>query len=154
VRIRNLIEQRRRLQEHFMVQAGAVTDLLEKQKESPEWMSMDDRFLQKVRGIVEDHIPDSEFTVEAFSEAMHVSRVQLHRKLKALIDLSAGDYIRTLRLNKAADMLSHHTATITEIAYEVGFNNPSYFSECFKKQFGLTPTEFVNSRSQSACGGL
>jgi signal transduction histidine kinase/ligand-binding sensor domain-containing protein/DNA-binding response OmpR family regulator len=143
IRIRNLIEQRLRLQKHFLIKAGAVIPLQSNQKLSAEMVSMDDKFMQKVRCIAEDHIPDADFTIEAFSHEMHLSRVQLHRKLKALMGLSASDYIRKLRLNRAAELILNHTATITEIAYEVGFNNPSYFSECFKKQFGKLPSEYT-----------
>jgi len=74
---------------------------------------------------------------------MAMSQSQLYRKLKALVDLSPNEMIRTLRLNRAAELLAHHTGNIAEIAYEVGFNNPSYFSECFRKQFGTLPSEYT-----------
>jgi len=76
-----------------------------------------------------------------------ISRVQLHRKLSALVGQSAGDFIRTIRLNKAAQLLKKKSGTISEIAYDVGFSNPSYFSKCFRKQFGKLPSEVIISDS-------
>ena len=69
--------------------------------------------------------------------------MQLHRKLRALVNQSAGELIRTIRLNKAAVLLKEKTGNIAEIAYDVGFTNPSYFSECFRKQFGMLPSEYT-----------
>jgi AraC-like DNA-binding protein len=77
---------------------------------------------------------------------MNLSRTQVHRKLRALINQSATEFIRTVRLNYSRMLLSHKTGNISEIALEVGFSNPGYFSECFRKQFGLTPSAFVNSK--------
>jgi len=71
-----------------------------------------------------------------------MSRSQLHRKLVALTDLSATEFIRTYRLNLAKEMIEKNTGTISEIAYEVGFNSPSYFSKSFKEKFGVSPSEF------------
>ena len=92
--------------------------------------------------IVEIHLSDSDFSVEEFASQMAMSRVQLHRKMKAIADLSPGDFVRSFRLNKAAEMLKSKSGNVTEIAYAVGFNNPSWFAECFKKQFGVLPSEF------------
>jgi AraC-like DNA-binding protein len=71
-----------------------------------------------------------------------MSRSQLHRKLVALTDLSATEFIRSYRLNLAKEMIEKNTGTISEIAYEVGFNSPSYFSKAFKEKFGVSPSEF------------
>ena len=87
-------------------------------------------------------LSDSEFKVHEFSEEMALSHSQLYRKLQALINQSPNEFIRTTRLHKAAQLLAKHSANVSEIAYEVGFNNPSYFAECFKKQFGVLPSEY------------
>jgi AraC-like DNA-binding protein len=73
---------------------------------------------------------------------MSMSRVQLHRKLTALVEQPASEFIRTIRLNKAASLLKKKSGNIAEIAYDVGFTNPSYFSECFRAQFGKLPSEY------------
>jgi signal transduction histidine kinase/DNA-binding response OmpR family regulator len=132
VRIKNLISQRRRLRERYLKTAGAS---LFKATETPaaELLSMDEQFLRRVKHMVENRLSDADFSVDELASAVHLSRVQLHRKLKALIDIPASDYIRTLRLNKAAELLEHKTANIAEIAYDVGFTNPGHFSEAFKK---------------------
>jgi AraC-like DNA-binding protein len=104
--------------------------------------SMDEKFLQKAFGIVEEHLDDSEFTVEQFVQLMAMSQMQLYRKLKALAGLSANEFIRTTRLNHAAQMIKKKSGNIAEICYAVGFNNPSWFAECFKKQFGVSPSEY------------
>ena len=72
-----------------------------------------------------------------------MSRMQLHRKLRALTDKSSGEFVRALRLKRAAELLSQHFGNITQVAYEVGFNNPSYFAECFRRQFGELPSEYA-----------
>jgi len=141
VRIRNLIDQRQKLKDIYVKESGAGRFLVS-EKPAGELLSMDEQFLRKVKRIVENHISESAFGVEDFAFEVNLSRVQLHRKLKALIDLSASDYIRTLRLNKAAELIAHKTANIAEIAYDVGFTNPSHFSESFKKHFGVLPSEF------------
>jgi len=138
VRIKNLINQRQRLKEKYKsryVFAG--------EKDQDEMLSSDERFLQKAGEFIRQNLADPELSVESFSGFMAMSQSQLYRKLKALVDLSPNEMIRTLRLNRAAELLAHHTGNIAEIAYEVGFNNPSYFSECFRKQFGTLPSEYT-----------
>jgi DNA-binding response OmpR family regulator len=80
---------------------------------------------------------------EQFITEMAMSQVQLYRKLKALLNLSANEFIRSLRLNYAARLIGKKAGNIAQVSYAVGFNNPSYFAECFKKQFGITPREFA-----------
>jgi AraC-like DNA-binding protein len=74
---------------------------------------------------------------------MNMSRMQLHRKLKALTDHSPGEFIRVIRLRRAAALLKEKAGNIAEVAYDVGFTNPSYFSECFKKLYGKLPSEYA-----------
>jgi len=73
---------------------------------------------------------------------MNLSRTQLFRKIKALTGLSPNDFIKDIRLKRAAEMIRQKVDIITQIGYAVGFNDQSYFTKCFKKQFGVTPTEF------------
>jgi DNA-binding response OmpR family regulator len=145
VRIRNLIEQRRKLKERYLKASGAGRFMV---SEIPagELLSMDEQFLRKVKRVVENHLADSGFSVDELASEVYLSRVQLHRKLKALIDMPASDYIRTLRLNRAAELIAHKTANIAEIAYDLGFANPGHFSEAFRKQFGVLPSEFSSRK--------
>ena len=94
---------------------------------------------------------ESEFlldNVEALAAAMNMSRSSLHRKIKALTDLSSLDFIRIIRLKHAAELLQEGELRINEICDRVGFQSPSYFAKVFQKQFGVTPTEFVQQNKQ------
>ncbi len=135
-RVKNLIEGRRKLRERFSREITL-------QPASIPMTSMDEKLLQHVMKIVEEHIGDSTFGVEAFGREAGMSRTQLHRKLKALTDQSPGDFIRIMRLKRAAELLNNQVASIAEVAFMVGFNDPSYFTKCFQKQFGRTPSEFI-----------
>jgi len=152
VRIKNLILQRKILQGRFLKNAEIIG--LNRLMGLPDngIPSVDQQFLRKAIRMVEQHLNDDKFTVEQFTEAMAVSQMQLYRKLKALVNLSTSEFIRFVRLNNAAMLLRQQAGNIAEIAYAVGFNNPSYFAECFKKQFGQTPSEFADlkkSKSQA-----
>ncbi|MDQ3534289.1 MAG: ATP-binding protein, partial [Bacteroidota bacterium] len=136
VRIKNLIDSRRKLREIFSreITLGPTSITIN---------SVDEQFLQRIMKIIEEHMEDTSFDVEIFSREAGLSKIQLHRKLKALTNESPGDFIRIMRLKRAADLLSQNAGTIAEVAYKVGFQEPSYFTRCFHKQFGKTPSEFM-----------
>lgn len=138
VRVQNLIEQRKKLAIRFQERILITTTPLKE-------LSLDDRFLNKVREIVESNLSDPLFTVERMAEEANLSRTQLLRKLKALTGISPNEFIRDLRLKRAAEMIEQRVDTITQIGYAVGFNDQSYFSKCFKKHFGVAPTEYANA---------
>ncbi len=139
LRIKNLIDQRKKLREKFSREITlepkdiAVT-------------STDEKFLTRVLEIVEKNVSNENFTAEDFAENVGMSKTHLNRKLNALTDTSANEFIRTYRLKKAAGLLSGRSGNISEIAYEVGFSNPSYFAESFKKLFGYSPSEYLQSK--------
>ena len=135
VRIRNLIEQRRKLREHFKKE-GLI------ELEDKEITSIDKKFLQKAVEIINKNLSDTSFGVEMFAEEVSMSRRNLDRKLVALTGDSPGDLIRRLRLIYASKLLMQKFGNISEIALEVGFSNPAYFSKCFREQFGITPSEY------------
>lgn len=105
--------------------------------------SVDAAFLQKAIEVVEKHISDFDYDSKEFCREIGMSRSQLHRKLKGLTAQSASEFIRTLRLKRAASMLSQSHLPVEEVSYRVGFKSPAYFTKCFKKHFGKTPTEFL-----------
>jgi DNA-binding response OmpR family regulator/nitrogen-specific signal transduction histidine kinase len=137
VRIRNLIELRKSLREHYLGEIKLIPFPTSKAMES-----MDEQFLRKSVDEVEKNIADAEFSVEMFGQNIGMSRMQLHRKITALTGQTAGEFIRNLRLRCAAKLISKKAGTIAEIAYDTGFTTPSYFTECFKKYFGKSPSEF------------
>ncbi|HEX8531654.1 MAG TPA: ATP-binding protein, partial [Cytophagales bacterium] len=100
-------------------------------------------FLEKTIRIIEAHIMDESFTVETLQREIGMSRMQLHRKLKALTNQSASDFIRSIRLKRAADLLQRPGIPVAEAAYLSGFGHLSYFSKCFKEQFGVLPSEYT-----------
>ncbi|SEJ40432.1 Tetratricopeptide repeat-containing protein [Dyadobacter sp. SG02] len=103
-------------------------------------------FLEKVIRIIDEHISQEDFNVEMLQQEMGMSRMQLHRKLKALTDQSASDFIRYIRLQRAADLLQKSGSPVAEVAYKSGFNHLSYFSKCFKEQFGMLPSEYARQK--------
>jgi signal transduction histidine kinase/DNA-binding response OmpR family regulator/tetratricopeptide (TPR) repeat protein len=107
-------------------------------------------FLEKIIRIIDEHIAEEAFSVEALQREMGMSRMQLHRKLKALTDQSASEFIRYIRLQRAADLLQQPGIPIAEAAYRSGFYHLSYFSKCFKEQFGTLPSEFAKHKEMTA----
>ena len=95
--------------------------------------------------MVNEHIADTSFSVEVFAEVMAVSRSLLFRKMESLLGEPPSEFIKRTRLNRAAKLLEARAGNVSEIALEVGFSNPSYFTECFRKQFGCTPTQYSHN---------
>ncbi|MCB2220252.1 MAG: response regulator [Bacteroidetes bacterium] len=143
VRVKNLINQRKRttILERNIQKSHAEIKL---DFEGSEITSMDKKFIQKTVLIVKQRLSDSDFSVEELSIKAGMSRSQLHRKLKALVGQSASEFIRTMRLNAASELLASKAGNVAEIAFEVGFNNLSWFSKCFQQQFGILPSEYFN----------
>jgi signal transduction histidine kinase/DNA-binding response OmpR family regulator len=139
VRINNLLEQRRNLRERFGKE-------IKVQPKDITVTSVDERFLKKVIAKMEEKISDSSFSVETFSMEIGMSRKNFHRKLVALIDQTPNEFIRIFRLKRAAQLLEQRSGNVSEIAYQVGFQNLSYFTKCFKEQFGVVPNEFLNKK--------
>lgn len=134
-RIKNLLAQRKRLHEHFNKYGFVDT-------EQKNITSADQQFLTKVVNIIDEFIPDTSFGVEVLAERSAVSHSLLYKKIISLTGTSPRELIKKLRLNKAAILIGSNTGNISEIALEVGFNNPSYFAECFHKQFGVAPSQY------------
>lgn len=140
VRVKNLIRQRERLKERYksrylFVRSGD-------QGVSTSGFSSDELFLAKARDFVTRNLSDPDLNIKQFSRHMAMSHSQLYRKLKALVDCTPSGMIRSFRLQLAAELIASRKGSISEIAYAVGFNNPSYFTECFRKQFGCLPSEY------------
>lgn len=139
LRVSKLIEQRNKLRERFSREITlepkdiAVT-------------STDERFLQKAMACVEEHMGDSDFDVGQFQQEMSMSRMQLFRKLKAMTNHTPSEFIRNLRLKRAARLIEKNFGNVAEVCYEVGFNNLSYFAKCFKELFGMLPSEYGKTK--------
>lgn len=136
-RIRNLIDSRRQLRQFF-----GDNQTLAKENIS----DMDKDFVSRFKALVEEKMRDAELNVEDLGKDMGLSRVQLYRKLKSLTNYAPNELLRQARLKKAASLLASSEMTIAEIAYEVGFSSPSYFTKCYKEQFGESPTDFLKRK--------
>jgi transcriptional regulator GlxA family with amidase domain len=106
--------------------------------------SHEEKFLKKAIHLVEIKLDDNSLDFEYFASEMANSKSTLHRRMKSLTGLSPMEFIRRIRLKHAITMLANNCGNITDIAYAVGFNDPKYFSRCFKDYLGLTPIEFKN----------
>ena len=134
-RVENLIRQRSLLRERFSPGmenfAGEIV-----------LNSYDVKFLRRITEVVENHLSDMEFNVYSLQNKSGFSQAQLYRKLHALTGLSPSRFIRLLRLKRAVSLLEQNKGSVTRVALEVGFGNLSYFTKCFKEQFGLSPSQF------------
>lgn len=143
-RIDNLLAQRKRLKTYFqkLFKEGTLTT----EEEAPEVQldPRDKQFVKQLHDIIQKNLADSEFGVESIGREIGLSRVQLYRKVKALTGSSVVDLIRKARLSKAKRLLESRSLNVSEVAYEVGFSSPSYFSKCFKDEFGMVPGEVGN----------
>jgi signal transduction histidine kinase/DNA-binding response OmpR family regulator/streptogramin lyase len=140
-RIKNLLDQREKLKQKFGKNVNYKPEDITPNK-------ADQEFLQKATITIEKNISEPEFGSDQFAQEMFLSRSQLHRKLHAVTGQSTGEFIRTIRLKKAAGLILEKKFSLTQIALEVGFNSPSHFTKAFKQMFGCLPSEFIN-RSNS-----
>jgi len=147
-RINNLLKQRILLQQSFMrnVQKMGIDQLIT--FDTPDLTTMDQSFLQKVTEYIIQNISNFDFNVEMLGDKMALSRRQLHRKLIGITGHPPNMFIRSVRLNRAAELLRNKTGNVTEIAYDVGFNNLSWFAKSFKEQFGVLPSEYPPEKSK------
>jgi len=108
---------------------------------------IDENFLNRLTKIIEDHISDNKFNADILSKEIGMSRMQLYRKLRGLTDKTVHEFIRDIRLKRAVQLLEQKKMTITEVAYEVGFNDLTYFARCFRKQYEKSPSEYRSNKS-------
>lgn len=139
-RVENLLHQRAHLRQLFA--QGAAEE-----KETEEVSRLDDRdkaFVKQLHDIIKSHMGNSDFGVEDIGAEIGLSRVQLYRKVKAITGSSVVDLLRKARLAKARRLLEANSMNISEVAYEVGFSSPSYFTKCFKDEYGMLPGDVTN----------
>src|SRR6056297_174570 len=134
-RVKALIQQRKNLKKQFSTSTYFKPSVVAKG-------SVDQSFLRRAIEMIDEHILEEDFKVEDFAESLNMSVSQLNRKLNALVDQPAGKFIKSIRLQRAAELLNQTNKLVAEICYEVGFNDQAYFSRAFKKQFGRSPSAF------------
>ena len=138
-RIENLLKQRKLLKRLFQGSKEAEQEIAESHLED-----RDKQFLKQLHSIIQKNLSDSEFGVEDISKQIGLSRVQLYRKVKAMTGSSVVDLLRKARLAKAKRLLESRSMSVSEVAYDVGFSAPSYFTKCFKDEFGMLPGDVGN----------
>ena len=160
-RIENLLASRHALRKAFSSEANTPNDAsandtqkgesaaavaVEKSVPSPR----DSAFMKRLDGIMQKNISNADFGVEPLCAEIGMSRVQLYRKVKALTGLSPVELLRKARVEKGRRMLMETDMTVSEIAYACGFSAPSYFTKCYRDEYGITPGETRSSGSPSA----
>lgn len=138
-RIENLLRQRQLLKNLYQ-----GTKETEKEISEAHLEDRDKQFLKQLQAIIQKNISDSEFGVEDMGQQIGLSRVQLYRKVKAMTGSSVVDLLRKARLAKARRLLETRSMSVSEVAYEVGFSAPSYFTKCFKEEYGMLPGDVGN----------
>ena len=139
--IDNLVDNVRRLRGKYSGAQG--------QKEKIEQIQVkgnNDALMERVMKYINAHLADPEMSVEKLTEDVGISRAQLHRKLKEIAGVSAGEFIRNIRLEQAARLIAEGQINITQVAYSVGFNNQTHFSTVFKKHYGMSPSEYAETK--------
>ena len=141
LQVNNAIKARQELREKIFDQKEPDADDLE------HLSKFDKEFIDQINDIIEQNIGNDHFSIADITEKLCISRSLLHMKMKTLLDISTGDYIRKKRLAHACSLLAEGY-NVSETAYKTGFSDPNYFSKTFKKEFGVTPTEYHNQQQQ------
>jgi len=139
--IRNILQIRRQLMEKFSTQPlEPVTEIAQN--------PTDNEFLTKMNRIIEENFSNSELNVDFLAERLNISRSGLFAKIKTLADVTPNEMIQIVRLKRAAQLLHEGGHMVSEVGYMVGFSNPSYFSKCFQKQFGIRPADYMKKTNE------
>jgi signal transduction histidine kinase/ligand-binding sensor domain-containing protein/DNA-binding response OmpR family regulator len=135
LKVNRIIERQKKTRDQFRHKVDITTG-------DVEIVSMDEKFVKKAVALVEANISTSEFLVEDLCREMGMSRVYFYKKILSLTDKTPSEFIRFIRLKRAADLLERSQLFVNEVAFQVGFNDPKYFRKYFKDEFGMTPNEY------------
>jgi YesN/AraC family two-component response regulator len=134
--IRNIFEQQKKLKARYIRESHVETmDQVHSEK--------DREFMNRVLQIIESQLLNPDFDIEQLCRQLGMSRTKLYQKIKQLSGQSIGDFARTIRLRRAREIMTHEDVSLTEVMYRIGIQTQSYFSKAFKKEFGKTPTQFI-----------
>ena len=136
-RINNLLKARSEMKEQVRIQT-----ITEAESKPIEAESVNEKYLAQIARIIEDNISDPDLNVNLLCEKSGIPNKQLYRLIKKYMGVAPLDYIRRVRLQKAAVLLAQKRFTVSEISYMVGFKTPSYFAKCFQNQFGVKPSQY------------
>lgn len=139
IRLERLAQLRQSLRDRYQ----SFNPILEEEESNP--FAQEDAFMNKLQSIITNKMKDAEFGISQLCTDMGMSRSQLHLKIKALTNRSTSHFIRAIRLHKAKELLGQATMNVTEVSYEVGFNDPAYFSKKFAEEFGVSPKKYMGN---------
>lgn len=139
--INNLISKNLRLKGKY-----SGTQQQKDKVEEKQVKGNDEMLMERIMKVVNDHMDDSEFNVDMLTKEVGISRAQLHRKMKDMTGLPVSEFIRNIRLEQAVRLLEEQKINVTQVAYSVGFSNLAHFSTVFRKQFGVSPTEYLEQK--------
>ena len=139
--IDNLVDNVRRIRGKYSGAQGQKAKI-----EQIQVKGNNDALMERVMNYMNEHLADQDLNVEKLTADVGISRAQLHRKLKEIAGVSAGEFIRNLRLEQAARLIEEGQINITQVAYSVGFNNQTHFSTVFKKHYGMSPSEYAETK--------
>ncbi|MBK7631224.1 MAG: response regulator [Ignavibacteriales bacterium] len=135
IRIKNLLEQRRRVREKYSGDLNLIPD-------AKQLNTSDNDFIKKAVDLINKNLDNVDFNTDKLAKELFMSRTQLHRKFLSITEQAPGEFIRTIKLNRAAKLLVEKNLSVTQIAFEVGFSSPAQFTRAFTKQFNCVPSEY------------
>ena len=139
--VNSIIENRNNIRQNFIKSPLQYFKHNSENNESAE-------FVKKLNSIILENMSDENFSIDSLSYQFAISRSNLHKKIKNITGMTPNDYIKLIRLNESAQMLSTGKYKINEVCFLVGFNTPSYFSKCFYDQFGKLPKDFIQTTNE------
>ena len=165
-RIENIIAQRSMLQRTWLGQLGGSENALsdnahyteetkaeapqrEYRLEAPEIVDTDQEMMEQLMQYLESHISDQDLKIEDMADAVNLGRTVFYGKIKSIVGMAPFDFLRHIRMQRAEDLISRSQMNISEVAYAVGFTDPKYFTKCFKKETGMTPTEYRDKKGMT-----
>ena len=150
-RIKSLLHQRKQLQDILWKQwsekqESPAAPSIDISPSQPQITPFDEQFMQQVMEVMEKEMDNSDLTIEEFAQKLNMGRTVFYQKLKSIIGLSPVDFIREIRIKRAVQLIDSGEYNFSQVAYMTGFNDPKYFSKCFKKQVGMTPSEYKEGK--------
>ena len=141
LRVSNIISHRRIIQQTFVEQLKP-DDKKTYKLESPEIVNADNEMMKKLMDFLEDNISNTELKIEDLADAVNLGRSVFYGKIKSITGMTPVDFVRHIRMLRAEELITRSDYSFSQIAYMVGFSDPKYFSKCFKKETGMTPSEY------------
>ena len=143
-KVKSLLSARERLRNVYSGQQDQSDKV-----EAPQAVSHDDQLLERVLKVVNANLGNSDITIETIAQEIGISRVHLHRKLKMITNQTTRDFIRNIRLQKAAEIMKGARLNVSEVSVMVGFKSPNSFATVFKEMYGMTPSEYMAAHHET-----